>query len=759
MSSDSSVPPSPSIPPQTTLLPSLQAEFTRLKKGYAVVSLDLLESCLCNFQPPLTPSSSFAPIITFLSTLQTHISKIHTVSPDHPLLRDLYVETSCFWGMMLSQLIGHIQSDSIWISPARFFLEHGFSSLLTSLSFQPFHTQLLSMAFSLGTHLAISHPDPHFSLRYLSPLLGFCPLDPLLRYNLGLFYRQTAQPVLSLIHYRTAYELYLSQSRTDEKDTKEIREQETKERIQFQVKCLNGVGLNFYDQKEFHTALVCFNKAISLLPHDPDLHNHIGNCLVELRNPDSAISHFQEALDHSEEMHISTHLNTFLSAVHSNLGLCYSNLVEFDTALSHYNQALVLAPTALTPFQNKLLLLGYLSHTLPDPMTLPNLHFQIDSFFPNLKKTFSYPLYSRGSKIRLGFISGDFINHPVSYFIAPILAHMDRSRFEIYCYSTRIVDLPSHNDEDGCCWRIVKDMPTQDLVSMISHHHQIDILFDLSGHTADNRLDVFAEKPAPIQISYCGYPCTTGLSTIDYRITDSVCDSPATQKYHSEKLLCMDRCFLCYGGRPEPSPACTATSEEPIRFGSFNRYNKLNSKVWSVWEQILRVCPKSTLTVKTKEFQSKHTLETFWSHVSPDMVSRVKILPFASSNEDHARDFGNIDLALDPFPYSGTTTTCECLWFGVPVLTLFDTERGYHMQNVSSSLLRNSGLEDFVSSSLQIYQEKARYWADHVSQLRHMRPNIQTQFRMGPVCQPIPFVRELESKLKTMMDLYERSHM
>jgi predicted O-linked N-acetylglucosamine transferase (SPINDLY family) len=281
----------------------------------------------------------------------------------------------------------------------------------------------------------------------------------------------------------------------------------------------------------------------------------------------------------------------------------------------------------------------------------------------------------------------------------------------------------------------------------------IDILFDLSAHTGDNRLDTFVLKPAPIQISYCGYPNSSGVKSMDYRITDKFCDSEKSQIYYQEKFIFMDKCFLAYSPSmgidniPDiTEPPCIKNGY--ITFGTFNRFNKINEMVIGVWEKLLLAAPTARFVIKTKEFLTQKIYDQFMNTFkNKSVLDRVTILPYSDTYGDHLPDYNKMDIAVDTFPYSGTTTSCESLMMGVPILTLFDNVRHYHSQNVTTSLMKNCGLDEFVAYSQDEYIQKAAYFANNLDKFKNIKKVVRNAFINGPICDYSSFVNEFEDKL------------
>lgn len=305
-------------------------------------------------------------------------------------------------------------------------------------------------------------------------------------------------------------------------------------------------------------------------------------------------------------------------------------------------------------------------------------------------------------KLRIGYVSSDFRRHSVSYFIEPILREHDRSQVEIYCYSNaeftddttdRLRGLANH-------WRPIFGVADSAVVQMIQED-RIDILVDLNGHTANHRLLVFARKPAPVQVTYLGYPNTSGLKTIDYRLTDDLADPPGISDAHCiEALIRLPRGAWCYQP-PAQAPAPRVNpgpSGRPIVFGSFNNFAKVSLPTFQMWVKVLQQAPNSTLLVKAEcmsdpDMRQKVRNEFIMMDVDP---SRVELIGKEPSFLKHLGLYHRMDIALDTFPYNGTTTTCEAMWMGVPVVTLAGKA---HVSRVGASLLHRMDLDSLVANT------------------------------------------------------------
>lgn len=634
------------------------------------------------------------------------------------------------------------------------------------LSIEPFNKKATDLFKLVFLFLTIHNTNVDENISFLNQVLVVDPCDYQLHYNFGFYYQRANKLDSSVYHYKLAIgiiDLILSVKKTDNSSTEEIKGLQ-----QFKVKCLNGLGSIYFTIQDRELALYYFNLAAEIDPLDPDINNQIAVVYTELRFTDKAIEHYQRGIENCERAHISVDKETLLASMYMNMGLAKCYECDFTGAIDCYNKALKYRPRLSLAYQNKLLDINYISHLIEDPMYISKLHKAINKIYPVVIDNYklSCPNYTvkknllkckskdgmtkLNTKLNIGFVSGDFICHPVAYFIHSILNHINYDLFNVFCYSVKVVQL--QDMFKNCTWSVVKNLNSNELKDLIQSH-DIDILIDLSGHTGDNRLDTFALKPAPIQISYCGYPNSSGIKSMDYRITDKFCDSEESQKYFVEKLVFMDKCFLAYTpsmgiGNIPPVDVQPCFLNNYITFGCFNRYNKINKKVISVWERVLAAIPTARFVIKTKEFLTpKLKAQFFDSFKDKSILDRVTVLPYSDTYGEHLLDYNKMDISLDTFPYSGTTTSCESLMMGVPVLTLFDNVRHYHSQNVTTSLMKNCGLHEYVTTSEDEYVDKAVQFANSIDKLRNLKIIVRDAFVNGPICNYKSFVNEFETKL------------
>jgi protein O-GlcNAc transferase len=369
--------------------------------------------------------------------------------------------------------------------------------------------------------------------------------------------------------------------------------------------------------------------------------------------------------------------------------------------------------------------------------------------------------YSTGRPLRIGYVSADFREHAVCRSIECVLAAHDPNAVEVTCYDNSATGDQTTERLQKLVhrWRKIAGLSDAEADATI-RRDRIEILIDLAGHTAGNRMSLFARKPAPVQATYQGYPNTTGLPAIDYRITDALADPPGlTESFHSEELLRLPRCFLCYR-HPAPRPeirASPAATKGYFTFGSFSAPPKWNPTVLKTWASILRQVPESRLllhhggaankTSAVHDAVRSRVLGAFEAQgVAPERIRLVGFLPL----QEHLAQYDEIDLALDPFPYNGTTATCEALWMGLPVVAL---EGATHASRVGKSLLTTVGLERFLAQSIDDYIKLAVRIASRPGSLSPRR-EVHAKMAQSPLLDGQELARVLEQAYRWMWRRY-----
>ena len=354
-------------------------------------------------------------------------------------------------------------------------------------------------------------------------------------------------------------------------------------------------------------------------------------------------------------------------------------------------------------------------------------------------------------RLRVGYISPDFRIHSVAYFFEPLLDAHDHQTVEVYGYGN--VALPDQMtqrlEHKFDHYRNIRGMGDE-TVARIIEQDQLDILVDLAGHSDGNRLLVLARKPAPIQVTYLGYPDTTGMQAVDYRLTDSLADLPQSQKFHTEKLIFLPQGFLCY--RPAdfapPVAPLPAARKGYITFGSFNNSCKINPSIMALWAQILKANTDSRLLLKFRAGADQGVRDNYFRCFEGLGIhrDRVNICGFKPAVE-HLQLYGQVDIALDTYPYNGTTTTCDALWMGVPVISLVGQ---CHVSRVGLSILNSVGLEFFAASTSEEYVARAVALAAKPNALVEIRDSMRRRMLAGKLCDAKGFTRSLEEAYRKM---------
>ena len=441
-----------------------------------------------------------------------------------------------------------------------------------------------------------------------------------------------------------------------------------------------------------------------------------------------------------------------------NLGNTLQELGRLEEALSNYDKAIELKVDLSEAYSSKNLCLNYSS--LWSPLSIYNEHLKFEKQFGGFKakSPLSVKIKKKSNeRLRIGYVSGDFRAHSVAYFFKPLLQNHNSHVVETFCYyNNNFIDKITNNIMTTCDhWRSIFGITDSEIFKII-RKDKIDILVDLSGHTGKNNLLVFAQKPAPIQVTWLGYPNTTGLSSIDYRFTDIIADPIGeADDLHSEKLLRLPNGFLCFQGNEKVLSKSDPpqTHYDYITFGSFNNLSKITSEVIDVWSKILNLIPKSHLILKCRKL--KHNKDYYYELFKNKGIDkeRIQLYEHLPSTSDHLELYNSIDIGLDPFPYNGATTTCEALWMGVPVITLLGDR---HAGRVGASILTNVGLKDFIARDIDSYINLAVKMSANTKKLKEIRMTLRRQMQESLLCDARSFADNVETSYKDMWHNYQK---
>ncbi len=517
-----------------------------------------------------------------------------------------------------------------------------------------------------------------------------------------------------------------------------------------------NLGLIYESNGHFAQALECYRRVVELEPSG-NSHSNLAKNLSDSGQLNEAIEFAREAvkrLPHNQR-----------AIPHNNLGSALTLRGELAEGLENYKLAIAIDVENASMHSNYLLASNYVDK--PDLAVLFQEHKKFgDKFESFIAKMYENPLATQAKraqraradhKPRIGYVSPDFYGHAVGQFIEPILATHDKNKFEVFCYSDNF-----HTDESTARmkavvanWRQVNELNDEDLARMIQSDG-IDILVDLAGHTALNRMGVFIRKPAPIQVTWIGYPNTTGLSTMDYRITDALADPVgAADELHTEKLLRLPECFSCFQA-PQKSPdvgPLPALANGFITIGSFNNFAKITPHVMRAWIDIMNRVPGSRLLLKNRSLDNPHLkqliLDQLCKHGAD--AKRVDLRSPDISPMDHLNGYNLLDIALDSFPYNGTTTTCEALWMGAPVITLAGNN---HVSRVGVSQMTNLGLPEFIARDTNDYVNIAVALANDLPRLAELRAGMRERLKNSPLMNVPRFTKNLEEAYDVIWKKY-----
>lgn len=504
-------------------------------------------------------------------------------------------------------------------------------------------------------------------------------------------------------------------------------------------------GMACLDSQLFDEAVESFQQAVKLNGSLPEAREILGQALMALQRNDEAREQLREAL----------RLRPDFAEAHHDLGRICSEEGLLAEAAVHFRNALAAKPAADT-HTNLLFLLNYLPETTPEKHFAE--HRQWSEWFERPLRGGWLPHANTPTKerrLRIGYVSPDFRDHPVTSFIEPILQQHHREQFEIFCYSTsKVADAVTERLRRLVSqWRDIHGWEP-DKVAELVRQDGIDILVDLAGHTTNNGLQVFARKPAPVQVTWMGYPNTTGLEAMDYRITDAISDPPGqTEQWHSEKLVRLSKTFSCYCA-PKESPAVgplPALANGYVTFGCFNNFRKVSEPTIELWSRLLREMPTAKLLMKSQGLNNPKTVERLREQFVRAGVDagRVELLGAGLSKEQHMGLYNRADIGLDPFPYNGTTTTCDALWMGVPVVTLAGRT---HVARVGMSLVSHLGFPEWGAETSEAYVAKCQELAGDLTGLATVRAGLREKMRVSPLCDAVEFIGNLESAYRGMWE-------
>lgn len=543
------------------------------------------------------------------------------------------------------------------------------------------------------------------------------------------------------------------------------------------VICLNNLGRLYNTSGRFDLAITHFNDAIKVDPTVPDLFNNLGNAWRNKNDNEKAIQNYTRATELDPD-HIRAHLNigsvfsklrlfsdskkayqTVLNIDHSNkqalnnLGFVNLYLGEPKKAADLFEQALLSDSKDSTIYSNLLFTIyGSQLYTPSERFKLAQgFNECVDRPTKNHRNKFSIlPSYT---KIRIGLVSGDLHDHPVSYFLENLVTSINKNKYEIVVFSNhdKVTNETLRIKKHAAAWHQIDKLDDYDVTNLIIKNN-ISILIDLSGHTFRNRLPVFAQKPAKIQATWLGYWATTGLSEVDFIIADRFLVPPSQEIYFTEKVARLPNSYLCF----VPPPFEIEVSETPaiknnfITFGCFNNAIKISYDVVEAWSEILISTPNSKIYFKGLSYTEDQKLRI--SSIFSDLkITKERIVFEGLSNrEEILKSYKEVDIALDTFPYPGGTTSCEALWMGVPIIS---TKGNDFLSNVSESIFHAANCEELFCLTIEEYISKAQDLASDYSKLNSTRLKRRSILEASDLCNGEKFARSFEALCTEMIKI------
>ncbi|NLE02681.1 MAG: O-linked N-acetylglucosamine transferase, SPINDLY family protein, partial [Fibrobacter sp.] len=488
-------------------------------------------------------------------------------------------------------------------------------------------------------------------------------------------------------------------------------------------------------KKDFVKAKEYYHRALVIKPDNAEAHYNLGLIMREWNRIDEAVICYKNSLRFDSEQTLAM----------INLGECFQARGEIEESEDLFRKVIKIDPVNKIAWDNYLLSMNY--NPSYSPVQIYDAHVQWGQLFKPVETVCSNSK-DTAKRLRIGYVSPDFRHHPSAAFLEPILKNHNHTDFTIYCYSQTLQQDNFTEKFKTYCdyWRDIRDVSDIECAEMVKTD-QIDILVDCAGHMDGNRLGVFALKPAPVQITGIGYPNTSGLKSIDYRITDTVTDPPGETPVNTEHLLYLQNGFCCYNP-PVQAPEISnlpARKNGFITFGSLHTPARLNKNVIELWAEVLKCVKDSRLLIfrNTLSTEIINRLRRFFECLGVEN-NRVEYCSTISAG-GYLNIYSRIDILLDTFPWSGHTTACEALWMGVPVITLRGNRYAGRMV---SSVLSRICRTDYIAEDKNSYRAIALQKSSDISALESDRYTLRNAMQNSLLCDGEKYTMELESRYR-----------
>jgi len=613
------------------------------------------------------------------------------------------------------------KSDDVWINIAQIYSKSGhyiqaMQALQQALDVNPANPlawyNLALAAFPLGNW--------ELAEKSIQNTLGLAPDMALAHFTAGNIYHMLGR-------HQEAIEAFRACLRLDETN----------------AEAWSNLGVTFADIMVWDQAIQSYLMALKYDMQLPSAHANLALVLLQTGRYKEALSAAERALA-IDPNHTDT-LNT--------LGAIYANRGEHEKAVEYFRRAITIKPDFWKAHSNLLFcVLHKDGTTLAEVQQLHQEWYAAHGTKGIIEQKFNNnPDPNR--RLRVGFVSGDFRSHPVGYFIFNTYSHLIADKtFDLYLYANQFEETDEFTvrfrNMTGDNWRQIWNIPVEKVVETIKND-QIDVLFDLTGHNARHRMDVFSLRAAPVQVTWAGYMATTGIPQMDWLLCDNIQTPLSDQQYYNERLYNLPNSFICYTPPPDAPPLA---GEPPciqngyITFACFNKPSKVTARAIRNWSKILRALPGSRLVMKFAGLGDSETVQYFQDQFTAHGVEPEQLLfEHNAPHRELLERYNGVDMALDPMPYTGSTTTLEAIWMGTPLVTLpGDIFPARH----AASYLTSIGLPELIARDETDYVEKVIALARDPDRLRHYKRALREQMRASPMCNQDLFVPEFSKAVR-----------
>lgn len=502
-----------------------------------------------------------------------------------------------------------------------------------------------------------------------------------------------------------------------------------------------NLGLAFYEQGDVNEAVATYRRGLAVSPL-ATTHDNLGIALQRQGAVDEAIEQYRLALALDPD-----NLNT-----RCNLGAALADGQGPHAAIAAYRDILAVKPEHLVAHSNLLFNLSYDEETTAAGYLAEARRFDAKLARSSLPPPTADVTAGVDRPLRIGFVSGDLRGHPVGYFLEGIIEHLDRRRFELYAYATLPTEdaLTDRIKQHFAGWRLIKG-ESDEAAARAIREDGIDILIDLAGHSGQNRLGVFAWRPALVQLSWLGYFASTGVAAMDYVLADPVCVPPGSERLFTERIWRLPHTRLCYTPLGEHVPAVAdlpARQRGHLTFGCFQRLPKVNDKVLALWGRVFEELPTAHLLLQSPQLARPRFVDEILQRLARVGIVRERVTVRPPAHRDaYLATYAEVDVVLDTFPYTGGTTTCEALWMGVPTLTLAGESM---LARQGAALLAAAGLHEWVAVDTDDFVRKAAALTAHTTRLAQLRAGLREQVRGSPLFDTRLFARHFQAALLGM---------